>query len=159
MPAPPSAEKLARWLVELHARGLKATPSRLAVLGLLAESKQPLSHSEIAAQLSEVYFERTTIFRNLTDLCDVGLLRRFDCGDHTWRFEIVDDSSSLHAHLVCSECGKVSCLSEVLLDELYQKLLALQQTPAIMDVIVKGQCSHCVTASANAEGLQSIDPA
>lgn len=150
MPASPSAEKLARWRAELHARGLKATPSRLAVLGLLAESKQPLSHADIAAHLSEVYFERTTIFRNLADLCDAGLLRRFDCGDHTWRFEIADDCFGRHAHLVCSECGKISCLPEVLLDELHQKLLPLQQTPTIKEVIVKGQCSQCVGPPANA---------
>lgn len=155
MSASPSAEKLAIWRIELRARGLKATPSRLAVLGLLSESTHPLSHADIAARLGEVCFERTTIFRNLADLCDAGLVRRFDCGDRTWRFEVVDHCTGRHAHLVCSDCGKVSCLPEVLLDELHEKLLPLQQTPAINDVIVKGQCSQCVEPRANADGLQS----
>ncbi|MFM2421321.1 MAG: hypothetical protein RL385_6044 [Pseudomonadota bacterium] len=62
-----------------------------------------------------VAHDRTTVYRNLVDLAEVGILRRTDV-EHTWRFELVDaahgqhQESEQHAHFVCKDCGKVACL-------------------------------------------------
>jgi Fur family ferric uptake transcriptional regulator len=105
--------------VELHAHrqairdaGLRATPSRIAVLGLLDEAPAPLSHAEVAVALRKKAWDRATLYRNLLDLARVGLARRKDMGDHVWRFERiraqVHDTS--HPHFVCTTCGKIACM-------------------------------------------------
>src|SRR5258707_7336790 len=66
--------------------GLRATPSRIAVLHLLRTAGSPISHSGVVAKLSSQAWDPATIYRNLTDLSDVGLARRTDVGDHSWPF-------------------------------------------------------------------------
>ena len=72
-------------------KGLRATPSRLAVLELLRSSDAPMSHGDVADRLASQAWDRATIYRNLTDLAEVGLVRRTDVGDHVWRFEAVTE--------------------------------------------------------------------
>src|SRR3569623_2403993 len=95
-----------------RAKGLRATPSRLAVLELLRSSDTPMSHGDVADRLATQAWDRATIYRNLTALAEAGLVRRPDVGDHVWRFEAVKDEREpgAHPHFVCTECGVVECL-------------------------------------------------
>lgn len=98
----------------LHAAGLRATLSRIAVLRHLVASRAALAHGDVAAAL-EAEFDRATVYRNLMDLTQAGLVRRSDMGDHTWRFEWVDrerHGESAHPHFICGSCGTVTCLPE-----------------------------------------------
>src|SRR6476620_1139096 len=97
---------------QVRAKGLRATPSRLAVLELLRVSDAPMSHGDVADRLASQAWDRATIYRNLTDLAEAGLARRTDVGDHVWRFEAVnaDHEVAAHPHFVCTECGSVECL-------------------------------------------------
>jgi Fur family ferric uptake transcriptional regulator len=108
-----SVQELQQKLRDL---GLRATLPRVAVMQQLIAARAPLSHGEVAEQLAESGFDRATVYRNLIDLAEVGLVRRTDIGDHVWRFEIVADSSqhadSEHPHFICSGCGAVECLPE-----------------------------------------------
>jgi Fur family ferric uptake transcriptional regulator len=99
----------------VRAKGLRATPSRLAVLELLRSSDTPMSHGDVADRLASQAWDRATIYRNLTDLAEVGLVRRTDIGDHVWRFEVVSEehAAAAHPHFVCTECGVVECLPEI----------------------------------------------
>ena len=51
----------------VRARGLRATPSRLAVFELLRTSDGPMSHGEVADRLASQAWDRATIYRNLMD--------------------------------------------------------------------------------------------
>jgi Fur family ferric uptake transcriptional regulator len=108
-----SAEELRQKLRDL---GLRATLPRVAVLKQLLAARAPLTHGDVAEQLAADGFDRATVYRNLTDLAEVGLVRRADIGDHVWRFEIVDEGAqhadSEHPHFICSGCGSVECLPE-----------------------------------------------
>jgi Fur family ferric uptake transcriptional regulator len=99
----------------LRGAGLRATPARIAVLGLLRDGGGPRSHGEVAERLAGHGWDRATIWRNLTDLADAGLVRRSDHGDHTWRFEVVSaaHAADQHPHFVCTGCGTVECLPDV----------------------------------------------
>jgi len=81
----------------IRARGLRATPSRIAVLELMKASEQPLSHAEVAARLEASGWDPATLYRNLMDFTEVGLARRSDIGDHVWRFELVDGRHDVRA--------------------------------------------------------------
>jgi Fur family ferric uptake transcriptional regulator len=97
----------------IRTAGLRVTSSRIAVLGVLREVQTPLSHADVSTRLEHLGLDRTTVYRNLIDLAEAGLLRRTDV-EHTWRFELVDGEHAhgevQHPHFVCTDCGKVACL-------------------------------------------------
>lgn len=99
----------------IRGAGLRATPSRIAVLGLLRTADHAVSHGDVADRLSGEPWDRATIYRNLIDLAEAKLIRRTDLGDHVWRFEAVDAAhgAERHPHFVCTSCGSVECLPDV----------------------------------------------
>ncbi len=99
----------------LRASGLRSTAPRIAVLRYLHDSSEPNSHAELFVALAGKGFDRATIYRNLIDLAEVGIVSRTDLGDHVWRFELRKgvagtSHSDAHPHFVCVDCGEVSCL-------------------------------------------------
>lgn len=144
MRAVPTAKNLDELRTTLRERGMRATPSRLAVLDLLRTSVAPLSHGEVAERLSSQPWDRATIYRNLTDLAEAGLARRTDVGDHIWRFETArDDHDAAHPHFVCTECGSVECLPDVELALKKPKVpRAIKQR--LVEVHVRGRCDACL---------------
>jgi len=98
--------------------GLRCTAARLTVMQHLLEAEGPESHAEVSDALADRGFDRATIYRNLTELTEAGLVSRIELGDHVWRFEIRkvgrDGTRSIsHPHFVCTSCGEVSCLDDV----------------------------------------------
>lgn len=128
----------------LRGAGLRATPSRVAVLRLLREAGQPLSHAEVIERLGEGEWDRATLYRNLADLTEAGLARRADLGDHVWRFEITsaDHGGATHPHFVCTSCGEVECLPEVKLDVRRGKAPRTLRTKKV-EVQIRGLCDTC----------------
>ncbi|HZU85610.1 MAG TPA: Fur family transcriptional regulator [Polyangiaceae bacterium] len=131
---------------EIRRRGMRGTGSRVAVLAFLSEASAPLSHTEVHEALSHRGFDRATIYRNLVDLAEAGLLVRSDLGDHVWRFERTRGKPGLgpgHPHFVCVDCGGVSCLPAVTL-----KVKPSSRAPRALrtkqiEVQVKGRCDDC----------------
>ena len=134
----------------VRAKGLRATPSRLAVLELLRSSDAPMSHGDVADRLASEAWDRATIYRNLTDLAEAGLVRRTDVGDHVWRFEAISDhEAGAHPHFVCTECGSVECLPEVELAVRASRTSARSRSPRAVkqrqvEVHVRGLCDACI---------------
>jgi Fur family ferric uptake transcriptional regulator len=125
--------------------GLRATPSRIAVLRLLRAAGSPVSHSDVVAELASQAWDPATIYRNLTDLSDVGLARRTDVGDHVWRYEAITGGhqASSHPHFVCTECGSVECLPEL------EYVVTRARTPRAVrlrrvEVQLRGPCDACL---------------
>lgn len=133
----------------VRAKGLRATPSRLAVLELLRVSDAPMSHGDVADRLATQAWDRATIYRNLTDLAEAGLVRRTDVGDHVWRYEAVsgDHEASAHPHFVCTECGTVECLPEIELAVRTSRTSRARPPRAVkqrqVEVHVRGLCDAC----------------
>src|SRR5260221_9088601 len=99
----------------VRGKGLRATPSRLAVLELLRSSDTPMSHGDVADRLASQAWDRATIYRNLTDLAEAGLVRRPHVRDYVRRFEAVNGQ---HAHaapppFLCTAGRTGGCLPEI----------------------------------------------
>jgi Fur family ferric uptake transcriptional regulator len=129
----------------LRAAGLRATPSRIAVLHLLRSIAAPVSHSEVVGKLASHAWDPATIYRNLTDLSEAGLARRSDIGDHIWRFEAITGGhrASSHPHFVCTECGTIECLPEL------EYVVNRARTPRAIrqkrvEVQMRGLCDACM---------------
>ncbi|MCU0880848.1 MAG: transcriptional repressor [Pirellulaceae bacterium] len=134
-----------RWREVLHSAGIKCTEQRLAVLCELEHAVEPVSHREMLARLADYHWDPATIFRNLNDLCDVGLVRRIDVGDHVWRFELRSSEAERaeHPHFLCVQCGTITCLHEVAMNEALGPLRTSQPTLAVEEVLLKGKCPTC----------------
>ncbi|HEX7662939.1 MAG TPA: transcriptional repressor [Polyangiaceae bacterium] len=99
----------------LRAAGLRSTAPRIAVLRHLTDVDAPRSHAEIFDALGGEGFDRATLYRNLMDMAEKGLISRTDLGDHVWRFELkkqVAGHTIEHPHFVCTDCGTVECLPD-----------------------------------------------
>ena len=73
---------------KLRGAGLRSTALRVAVLRRLERATTPLSHADLVDALADQGLDRVTLYRNLNDLAEAGLVARTDLGDHTWRFEL-----------------------------------------------------------------------
>jgi Fur family ferric uptake transcriptional regulator len=130
----------------LRRAGLRKTAPRVAVLRFLEQATAPLSHGEIHEGLADLGFDRATIYRNLIDLADAGLVSRTDLGDHVWRFEIRSGGEAHgveHPHFVCTSCGVVTCLPGDAV-----RLVSTRGAPRAIssrsvEVQVKGHCDAC----------------
>lgn len=128
--------------------GLRATRGRIAVYALLCDADAPVSHADVVDTLGE-HYDRASLYRNLTDLTRVGLLRRFDVGDHIWRFERIDDGEGEaggdddHPHFVCVECGQVECLPGVALEIRNTRRAPAAVSSHSVEVQLRGLCDGC----------------
>jgi Fur family ferric uptake transcriptional regulator len=124
--------------------GLRATPARVATLLLLRGSGSPLTHAEVAEDLEDQGFDRATLFRNLNDLAEAGLLRRTELGDHVWRFEVRDataNDDATHPHFVCVDCGSVTCLDQVQLTAGSRR--QSEGVGKVTEILLRGHCHEC----------------
>jgi Fur family ferric uptake transcriptional regulator len=131
----------------IRASGLRVTSPRVAVLQRLLQATAPVSHGELAEALASQW-DRATIYRNLTDLTDAGLLRRTDVGDHVWRFELRSDDGGAHEdnkhpHFVCDECGDVQCLPEEMVELHSSRGAPKALKGREVEIQLKGRCERC----------------
>lgn len=135
----------------LRGAGLRVTAPRVAVLDALAQLARPATHGEVVERLADGGWDRATIYRNLTDLADAGLLVRTDLGDHLWRFALADDGPHVghHPHFVCSACGEVACLPPVVLPVAGPGVPRAVRSGHV-EVQIRGLCDRCGSADAQA---------
>jgi Fur family transcriptional regulator, ferric uptake regulator len=82
------------------------TSGRRAIVELLVSARHPVSIGEIAERLPEL--PRSSAYRHLTDLQAAGMVRRVAASDEFTRFELAEDLTEHHHHLLCVNCGKVT---------------------------------------------------
>ncbi len=144
--AEPGALDLAALAGTLRAAGLRRTGPRVAVLARLSAAEGPMTHGALADELAHLGFDRATIYRNLIDLTEAGLVSRGDHGDHVWRFELVGAAAhhrKVHPHLVCTACGEVSCLTDVDVKITALRGSSFRLRAQDLEVQLRGRCARC----------------
>jgi Fur family ferric uptake transcriptional regulator len=111
------------------------------------EAARPVSHSDVVKAFKDRGYDRATLFRNLKDLTEAGLLIRKDYGDHIWKFEspgveASSDEGHHHPHFICVACHDTLCLEELDLPKSPSEVYA-SKIGSIQDVVVRGVCSNC----------------
>ncbi len=141
-----SQPTLAEFQDKLRAAGLRSTSPRVAVLRELETATAPLSHADLVEALEGEGYDRVTIYRNLTDLTEAGLVVRADLGDHVWRFELRDAGKAHqghHPHFTCTRCGTVSCLPEEVVRLMPVRGAPKAMTARAVEVHLRGLCDRC----------------
>lgn len=128
-------------------KSLKKTSARMAVLRILEGNEKAYSIQQIVDQLTENQ-EHTpdwaTIYRILNQFEQSGLVASFDLGDGSKRYELLQDHSSHHHHVVCTRCKKIEhlrdCLDEKKLNEQVKKIGYSQITHRLDFFGICGDC-------------------
>jgi Fur family ferric uptake transcriptional regulator len=102
---------------EMARRGFRLTAPRRAVVDVLVAQATPMAAAEIHAKLKARRANLVSVYRAVNLLCELGLLRVADTSKGTQRFELAEQFTGHHHHLVCEVCGHVEDLDGCLLEE------------------------------------------
>jgi len=122
--------------------GQRVTPQRLAILGALQPGAH-LSADEVFAAVETALpgVNRSTVYRTLELLRDLGLVSETDLGGGVRQFELIDQR---HHHLICRGCGGQVELDDVLVAPLREAIAARYGFAAGIDhLAVFGACAAC----------------
>ena len=100
-----SSELHATAAERLRADGQRYTSSRRALVEALAVAERPSTIPELLG--SRPSLAQSSAYRNLSVLEQVGVVRRIVTSDEHARFELDEDLTGHHHHLVCGSCGRV----------------------------------------------------
>jgi Fe2+ or Zn2+ uptake regulation protein len=92
--------------LRLAALDQRYTPLRRTIIETMATAGRPLTIPEIL--VSNPWLSQSSAYRNITALIDAGAARRVNGADDHGRFELAEELTGHHHHLVCGTCGKVA---------------------------------------------------
>jgi Fe2+ or Zn2+ uptake regulation protein len=126
--------------------GQKLTPRRQSLLEILRSAVHPLTIHEILERGSGLAM--SSAYRNLTVLEQAGLVHRVITREDFARYELAEELTEHHHHVVCSSCGLVRDLpSDINLERLMKAVGAraadLGFTPATHRLDIVGLCADC----------------
>ena len=106
-------QELSSLTTRLRREDRKITGPRAAILEILHQHRHPLTNKEIFAELPKGECDLATIYRAMQMLEKLGMVKRFDFGDGTARFELVEEGDDgHHHHLICTQCAQVVEIGE-----------------------------------------------
>ena len=89
----------------LAAVGQRYTPKRRRLVAILERARMPLAIPEILRGRRGL--AQSSVYRNLAALEQAGVVRRLITDEEFGRYELTEDLTEHHHHLVCSNCGRV----------------------------------------------------
>jgi Fe2+ or Zn2+ uptake regulation protein len=90
---------------KLRKVGQRYTSKRRSLVAILAEARQPLAIPEVLEAGDGL--AQSSAYRNLAVLENAHVVRRVVTGEEFARYELAEDLTEHHHHLVCSSCGTV----------------------------------------------------
>ena len=126
--------------------GQSLTPRRRSLLEILRAAVHPLTIHEILERGSELAM--SSAYRNLTVLEHAGVVNRLITQEGFGRYELAEELTQHHHHLVCSSCGLVRDLvsdvdAERLMDLAMRRATEQGFTPATHRLDILGLCGDC----------------
>lgn len=104
MTKPASSELHPTVAGRLRDVGQRYTAQREALVGALERAGKPLSTAEIVAARTG---PQSSVYRNLSVLEHAGVVRRVITEGEFARYELTEELTEHHHHLICTRCGKV----------------------------------------------------
>lgn len=105
----------------LRSYAISPTAHRIEVLEIIRSAKKPVDSAEVLSSLAKkaILIDRVTVFRILNLLVEKGVVNQLEFNEGKSRYEL---ASQHHHHLICTDCGKVSCIEVCGLHELEQNI-------------------------------------
>src|ERR1700727_3506863 len=127
----------------LAVAGLRSTPQRYAVMAFLMEQAGHPTAGEIFEAVNRVdpRASRATIYNNLRDLVQAGLVREVAMEGRAARF---DAKGMRHHHFICDQCGNVEDMEWYDVPRPASASLG-KRIFREYELIVRGLCTQCAT--------------
>lgn len=100
----------------IASQGFRLTGPRRAVVDVLVKESAPLTVAEIHRGLKNRRINVVSVYRAVHLLRGLGLLQVADTSRGTKRFELDEQFTGHHHHLICQDCGRVEDLDGCLLE-------------------------------------------
>ncbi len=99
--------KLEKLIQKSKEKGLKLTPQRMVIFNILSEHDRHMTAEDIYREARAEYpmLSPATVYRNMEQLVEAGLLTHLDLGGPSTRY---DTNLDEHHHFVCEKCGKIT---------------------------------------------------
>ncbi len=133
--------------VRLERVDQRYTTGRRDLVQVLADAGRPLVVAEIVERRRGL--AQSSAYRNLNVLEQAGVVRRVPGADEFARYELDEDLTEHHHHLVCTNCGKVAdyTMSDQLERAVIKAVGAITEetgfVPAAHQLDLFGLCSDC----------------
>jgi Fur family transcriptional regulator, ferric uptake regulator len=140
------AERAAQALSDA---GYRRGGARRAILELLDEQSCALSAIEIQAALSRRSRDvsRSSVYRVMEELEEIGLLQRVELGQGMVRYEAVRGEPGHHHHLVCDHCGRLQPFTDDGLERAIRRLSGrVPLRVSEHEIVIHGSCDTCAAA-------------
>ena len=131
----------------LRSVGQRYTTGRRTLVDALVDAPGPVTIPQILD--ARPAMAQSSAYRNLTELITAGVVHRIVSGDEFSHFELAEDLTSLHHHLVCTRCGRVTDVTvddelEAALDAALDAAARRQGfEPEHHRLDVGGRCANC----------------
>lgn len=131
----------------IEASDQRYTPGRRAVVDVLAEVEGPITLPELIELAPTL--AQSSAYRNLAVLEHVGVVRRLVHGGDHARYELAEDLTEHHHHLICDSCGTVRDVTlttdlERRLDAAFEELARGEGfEPGHHLIDLYGRCADC----------------
>jgi Fe2+ or Zn2+ uptake regulation protein len=102
----PTLDRLHETVAErLRGQGRRYTSQRRRLVEILARAASPISIPQILRGRRGL--AQSSVYRNVGGLEQAGVLRRVVTDEEHGRYELAEDLTGHHHHLVCVNCGRV----------------------------------------------------
>ena len=138
----------------LEGGGLRCTPQRYSVMAFLIDHPGHPTAAEIFEGVNRLdpRSSRATIYNNLRDLVQAGLVREVAVEGRAARF---DAKGMRHHHFICDRCGEVDDIEWYDVPKPTSGALG-ERVLRECELIVRGLCSKCAPRGASSDISQAI---
>jgi len=119
MPRQSKETRQGNALEVLRHKQLRVTTPRKVILALLTGEHGPFTIDEIHQRVRRNGVDRVTVYRCLAAFEEIGLVRRCDFGDGSWRYEYSGEGHH-HHHVICRRCRRTEVLDHCAVEKLEQ---------------------------------------
>ena len=131
----------------LASHDLRYTSGRRMIVSVLRKSDGPVTLPELLALAGDV--PQSSAYRNLSVMEEAGIVRRLVHGGDHAHFELAEELTEHHHHLICESCGSVQDFTldaelEATLERTFSRIAsAAGATVTGHTVDLFGTCRNC----------------
>jgi Fur family ferric uptake transcriptional regulator len=120
-----SLDKLrARLQTYMAKKGLRSTSQRRLIIDTFFEGAPHMTIEDLLAEVRtrDKGIGYATVYRTLKLLAECGVASERRFGDGLSRYELADEATTHHDHLICVQCGKIIEFEEPRIEELQDEI-------------------------------------
>jgi Fur family ferric uptake transcriptional regulator len=125
----------------------RVTEPRKAMLRILTQEHGPFTAEEVHRRMEKGSCDLVTVYRSLTAMEEINVVRRCDFGDGSYRYEI-NTGEHHHHHIICRVCHGVTTLDLCVADGLERIARQMGYAKVTHMLEIFGVCPECQTLQA-----------